>query len=74
MIFFVANIFSFDKNLFKSFHTLNSIPLYAKKAKVLTNQPTDSYQLIDNNGSMILKITNPTKFWSLTNYLVIQLN
>lgn len=66
----------FDQKFFTQAdkRTLNSIPLYAKKAKVLTNQPTDSYQLVDNNGSMILKITNPTKFWSLTNYLVIQLN
>lgn len=66
----------FDQGFFTTAdkRTLTSLPLYAKKAKVLSNQPADSYQLVDNNGSLVLKITNPTKFWSLTNYLVIQLN
>lgn len=66
----------FDQNFFTQAdkRTLNSIPLYAKKAKVLTNQPSDSYQLVESNNSIVLKITNSAKFWSLTNYLVIQLN
>lgn len=52
---------------------LSSIPLYSKKAKVLTNQPTDSYSFTsDANGNKVLSITNPTKFWNASNYLIIQ--
>ncbi len=51
------------------------IPLYNKKAKVLTTQPKDSYKIVDdNNGMKILEITNPTRFWAASNYLVIQTN
>ncbi len=54
---------------------LTSIPLYSKDAKVLTNQPKDSYVLEkDSHGNYTLKITSPSRFWSLTNYLVIQTN
>lgn len=52
---------------------LTSIPLYAKKAKVLTNQPSDSYSFTtEANGNKVLNITNSSKFWSTSNYLVIQ--
>lgn len=54
--------------------TLTTIPLYAKKAKVITGQPAESYQIVDNGGSKVLKITNPAKFWGLSNYLVIELD
>lgn len=53
--------------------SLTAIPLYSKKAKVLTNQPTDSYSITtDANGNKTLNIMNPAKFWSTANYLVIQ--
>ena len=51
---------------------LPSIDLNSDKAKVLTNQPADSYTIISSNGHKVLQITNPAKFWSLSNYLVIQ--
>lgn len=54
--------------------TLPSIDLNASEARVLTNQPTDSYTIADVNGHKVLQITNPAKFWSLSNYLVIQIN
>lgn len=55
--------------------TLTSIPLYSKKAEVMTKQPKDSYVLEeDANGMKVLKITDPTKFWQLTNYLVVKIN
>lgn len=53
--------------------TLTTIPTYAKKAKVLTNQPADSYTITDVNGKKVINITNPSKFWSVTNYLVIEI-
>ena len=53
--------------------SLTTIPLYSKNAKVLTNQPKDSYSISkDVNGNKTLNIMNPTKFWSTGNYLVIQ--
>lgn len=54
--------------------TLNKINLHSKKAKVLTNHPSNSYQIIDQDGIKILKITNPNAFWNLTNYLVVQID
>ena len=55
--------------------TLTSIDLHSKKAKVLTNQPSDSYTITEApNGSKVLKITSPARFWSLSNFLVIQID
>jgi len=66
----------FDQTYFNTLdkRTFSDYPLHSKKAKVLTNQPTDSYQIVDVNGQKVLRVTNPTKFWSLTNYLVIQID
>ena len=66
----------FDQSFFNKGdkRTLSSIPLPAKKAKVLSHQPAGSYTLTEKNGQAVLTITNPDKFWSLSNYLVIQLD
>lgn len=49
------------------------IKLYSKSAKVLTNHPANTYTLTkDAKGEYILRITNPTQFWSASKYLVIQ--
>lgn len=65
---------NFDQNFFTRAdkRRLPSIDLNSDKAKVLTNQPADSYTIISSNGHKVLQITNPAKFWSLSNYLVIQ--
>ena len=55
--------------------TLTQLPLYSKKAEVMTKQPKDSYTIEeDANGMKVLKITDPAKFWQLTNYLVIKID
>ena len=54
--------------------TLNKINLHSKKAKVLTNHPSNSYQIVDRDGIKVLEITNPNAFWNLTNYLVVQVD
>lgn len=66
----------FDQSFFVTAdkRTLTQIPLHSKKAQVLTNQPADSYQIVDVNGSKVLKITNPASFWKMGNYLVIQID
>ncbi len=49
------------------------IKLYSKNAKVLTTHPAGSYTLEkDSNGQYEIRITNPTKFWSVSKYLVVQ--
>ncbi len=66
----------FDKDFFviSDKRTLTTLPLNATKVKVLSNHPENSYELIEENGQKNLKINNPDKFWSLSNYLVIQKN
>ncbi len=66
----------FDQSFFTAAdkRTLTNIDLNAKKAKVLTNQPTDSYVIEDVNGHKVLRITNPAAFWSLSNYLVVKID
>lgn len=65
----------FDQSYFTSAdkRVLTNIPLYSKKAKVYTNQPKDSYSITeDANGLKTLNITNPERFWSVSNFLVVQ--
>ena len=53
--------------------TTKEIKLYSKRAELLTTHPAGSYELVkDDKGQLTLKITNPTEFWSISRYLVIQ--
>ncbi|MCF0218347.1 MAG: lipoprotein [Muribaculaceae bacterium] len=55
--------------------SLRTIPLHSKKAKLMTEQPSNSYTITDDeNGQKVLTITNPEAFWKLSNYLVIQID
>ncbi len=67
---------NFDQKFFTTAdkRTLTVLNLHSKKAKVLTNQPSGSYEIIDNNGQKALRILNPDSFWSLSNYLVIEID
>lgn len=50
-----------------------SAKLNGKKPKVLTPSPASSYTITENgDGTSTLNITDPTTFWSVSNYLVIQ--
>lgn len=54
---------------------ITSIPTTSKKLKVWSNMPSDSYQIVTNaDGTKTLKITNPSRFWSITPYLIIQVD
>lgn len=47
----------------------------AKKPRILTSMPEGSYTLITNGKNhYILKIQNPSEFWRISNYLVVQTN
>lgn len=66
----------FNKSYFleADLRTLTELSLYSKKAKILTNHPASSYVLEKVNNYLVLKITNPTKFWEVSRYLVIEVN
>lgn len=49
------------------------IKLYSKSAVLLTSHPSSSYTLTkDTNGQFVLRITDPSTFWSTSKYLVVQ--
>ena len=65
----------FNKDYFTQvdIRTTKEIKLYSKSADVLTTHPAGSYALEkDDKDQLVLKITNPKDFWSVSRYLVIQ--
>jgi DNA repair exonuclease SbcCD ATPase subunit len=52
--------------------SLSEIQLHNRKAQVLSKHPASSYVIVDENGQKTLKILNSTKFWELSNYLIIK--
>ncbi len=53
---------------------LLSIPTNSKRAKILSAHPEGSYTLSRGDDKLItLEISDPSKFWSVTKYLVIAL-
>lgn len=66
----------FEKEYFTTAdkRTLLSIPCHDKNVKLWTNHPDGSYQIIENaDKTKTIKILNPSKFWSLSNHLIIQI-
>jgi len=51
-----------------------SIPLYSSRAKILSSHPKSSYTLEKENGSFTLLITDTQLFWSVSRYLVIEVD
>jgi archaellum component FlaC len=66
----------FNKNYFVRIDARNtkSIPLYSTRAKILTSHPKSSYILEKENGNFVLLIVNPSEFWSVSKYLVIEVD
>jgi predicted RNase H-like nuclease (RuvC/YqgF family) len=53
--------------------TLTDIPLFSKKAALKTTHPQNSYRFTkDPDGNLVFEITNRIEFWSMSNYLVIE--
>ena len=52
--------------------TTTKIPLYSKKARILTSHPDKSYELKDENGNKTLYIKDYKQFWSISKYLVVR--
>ena len=66
---------NFNRDYFLSVDTRDGteIQLFAKKAKVQTNHPVNSYIFAKElNGNLVLVVTEPELFWSLSKYLVIE--
>lgn len=63
---------SFDKVDIRNFTELS---INGKRPVILTQMPKNSYTLEKiSEKSYLLKITNPTSFWSISNFLIIQYN
>ena len=63
-----------DKSLFQKvdIRQVTEIPIPSKKPKILSPAPADSYRLESDGTTSTLIITNTEKFWSVSNYLIIQ--
>lgn len=65
-----------DKSLFKQVdgRYFKTLKIDAKKPKIMTGNPTDSYTFTANgDGTTTLTITNAEKFWNASTYLIIEL-
>jgi DNA repair exonuclease SbcCD ATPase subunit len=66
----------FDKQAFTQvdLRTITSIPTNSKYVKILSTHPKDSYNLVTGSDKKItIEITNLSKFWSVSKYLVVQI-
>lgn len=66
---------NFDKEYFTKIdiRKTTSIPLGSKYAKLYTTHPAGTYSLLkDSNGEYTLRISDPSRFWSVSKYLVIR--
>jgi chromosome segregation ATPase len=66
----------FDKSAFTQIDLRNvtSIPTNSKNAKIISSHPIGSYNLVPSDDKLItIEITNPSKFWSVSKYLVVQI-
>ena len=51
----------------------NQFPLNAKKAKLITEHPANSYKLVEENDKIAyLEIENPREFWKLSKYVIVE--
>lgn len=66
----------FNKEFFvkDDLRTLKSIPVYNKKAKILTSHPLTSYTITTENGNKVIQIKDPVQFWSVSRYLVVEID
>jgi hypothetical protein len=69
---------NFNKDYFirvADFNTLQVVPLYAKSGKLVSKHPSGSYEFAKAaNGQIELRILDPKNFWSLTRFLVVQVD
>ena len=69
------NYSKIDRNLCRTIdiRLVTEIDINAKKPKILTQTPENSYVIEQNQDkSSVLRILDPDKFWSVSKYLIIQ--
>lgn len=54
--------------------TYREIHISSKKVKILTPMPSSSYEIKTDDDKTLLHIIEPTAFWSVSSYLIIQTN
>jgi chromosome segregation ATPase len=66
----------FDKSLFTMAdqRDLMALPVFSKKARLLTIHPAASYQFLGEDNIDSLKILHPDDFWSASRYLVVMID
>jgi chromosome segregation ATPase len=66
----------FNKNYFVRIDArkIKTIPLYSTRAKILTNHPRSSYTLEKENNNFVLIIVDYQEFWSISKYLVVEVD
>ena len=66
----------FDQSFFTTAdkRSLRFIETKSKKAEIMTNQPAGSYEIADTPTGKVIRILQPNKFWSLSNYLVVKID
>ena len=70
------NVDTLDEGIFTKvdINAIKSIPLYAKKVKVHSDHPSDSYVINTEDGKItFLEITNPKEFWKISKYVLIEI-
>ncbi len=69
-----VNVNGVDKKLFRQvdIRTFKTLTIASNDPKVKSQMPEDSYTLESDGTSTVLTITNPERFWSITNFLIIQ--
>lgn len=68
------SMFTPDKFVAMDMRNCNDIEIKSSNPKILTNMPSSSYSIVKNeNGTCYLHIIDPSKFWSVSRYLVILL-
>lgn len=51
----------------------NQFPINSKKVKLISEHPANSYTLVEENDKIAyLEIDNPSEFWKLTKYVIVE--
>jgi uncharacterized coiled-coil protein SlyX len=72
-----ADMSNVDKTQFSKAdrRLMSEIQLPSGSAKVMSGQPSDSYEIIEkNDDKCVLKITNAARFWNVSDVLIIMLD
>jgi uncharacterized coiled-coil protein SlyX len=68
---------NFSDTLFTAINVTETktIPVNSKGAKLITEHPTDSYELIHDDSDKIayIEIKDPIEFWKITRYAVVEI-